>query len=94
MTICVRIAIASHLSDAQELIGLGFCKEAQSQINRRTKQEQSRACSNYALQGGGRPKASLAKAILFKYHDTDKEVSEEELNKIVSQLSTHNTKRK
>lgn len=69
MTICVRIAIASHLSDAQELIGLGFCKEAQSQIN-------------------------LAKAILFKYHDTDKEVSEEELNKIVSQLSTHNTKRK
>ena len=24
--------------------------------NRRTKQEQSRACSNYALQGGGRAK--------------------------------------
>jgi len=61
MTINVRIAIASHLSDAQELMGLGFRKEANSQIN-------------------------LAKAILFKFPDTDKYVEEEELDEIANEV--------
>ena len=61
MTVNVRIAIASHLSDAQELLELGFRKEAGSQIN-------------------------LAKAILFRYHDTDMEVEERELDEIAYQV--------
>lgn len=61
MTVKVQIAIASHLSDAQELLELGFRKEANSQIN-------------------------LAKAILFKYHDTDMEVEERELDEIAYQI--------
>lgn len=64
MTVNVRIAIASHLSDAQELLELGFRKEADSQIN-------------------------LAKAILFKYHDTDMEVEERELDEIAYQVLNH-----
>ena len=61
MTVKVQIAIASHLSDAQELLELCFRKEANSQIN-------------------------LAKAILFKYHDTDMEVEERELDEIAYQI--------
>lgn len=33
MTVNVRIAIASHLSDAQEYLELGFRKNASSEIN-------------------------------------------------------------
>ena len=33
MTVNVRIAIASHLSDAQEYLELGFLKNASSEIN-------------------------------------------------------------
>ena len=33
MTVNVRIAIASHLSDAQEYLELGFHKNASSEIN-------------------------------------------------------------
>ena len=33
MTVNVRIAIASHLSDAQEYMELGFRKNASSEIN-------------------------------------------------------------
>ena len=33
MTVNVRIAIASHLSDAQEYMKLGFRKNASSEIN-------------------------------------------------------------
>lgn len=61
MTVNVRIAIASHLSDAQEYLELGFRKNASSEIN-------------------------LAKAILFKYIDSDMEVEERELNELANEV--------
>ena len=61
MTVNVRIAIASHLSDAQEYQELGFLKNASSEIN-------------------------LAKAILFKYIQTDLEVEERELNELAHEV--------
>ena len=57
MNIEVNIAIASHLSDAQELIERGMTKQANREIN-------------------------YAKAILFKHPDTQKEISENELDNI------------
>ena len=57
MKIEVNIAIASHLSDAQELIERGMTKQANREIN-------------------------YAKAILFKHPDTQKEISENELDDI------------
>ena len=61
MTVNVRIAIASHLSDAQEYLELGFRKNASSEIN-------------------------LAKAILFKYIDSNMEVEERELNELANEV--------
>ncbi len=61
MTVNVRIAIAFHLSDAQEYLELGFWKNASSEIN-------------------------LAKAILFKYIETDMEVEERELNELAHEV--------
>ena len=61
MTVNVRIAIASHLSDAQEYLELDFLKNASSEIN-------------------------LAKAILFKYIQTDLEVEERELNELAHEV--------
>ena len=61
MNIQIKTAIASHLSDAQELLSLGIPLRAQREIN-------------------------YAKAILFKYPDTAKEVGEDELNKICRQV--------
>lgn len=61
MNIKVNIAIASHLSDAQELLAVGHYTQANREIN-------------------------YAKAILFKYPDTIKEVSDNELDKICRQV--------
>ena len=57
MNIKVNIAIASHLSDAQELLAVGHYTQANREIN-------------------------YAKAILFKHPDTQKEISENELDNI------------
>lgn len=61
MTVNVRIAIASHLSDAQEYLELGFRKNASSEIN-------------------------FAKAILFKYVDSDMEVEDRELHEFAHEV--------
>lgn len=62
MNIEVRMTIMSHLSDAQELLSMGMCEEANKQIN-------------------------FAKRLLIKFKDNiNQEVSEDELNKIWSEL--------
>lgn len=61
MEIRIKIAILSHLSDAQELMGMGFENEA---------------CDHIAF----------AKKLVIEYLNTDKYVSEEELNKLWSKL--------
>lgn len=62
MKIIAKIAIASHLSDAQELLAIGHYTLANREIN-------------------------YAKAILFKYPDTNKEVNQEELNTICHEVN-------
>ena len=57
MKIIAKTAIASHLSDAQELLRFRDLKMVNREIN-------------------------YAKAILFKYPDTNVEVEEDELTKI------------
>ena len=61
MEIKVRIAILSHLSDAQELINMGFKDKAYNQI-------------------------TFAKRLVINYPDTEKYVSEKELNDLWSKL--------
>ena len=61
MTVNDRIAIASHLSDAQEYLEVGCLKNGRFGIN-------------------------LAKAILFKYIQTDLEVEERELNELAHEV--------
>lgn len=61
MEINIRIAILSHLSDAQELMGMGFKDKAYDHI-------------------------TFAKRLVIDYPNTDKYVSEEELNKMWSDL--------
>ena len=62
MKIIAKIAIVSHLSDAQELLNFGHTEKANREIN-------------------------YAKAILFKYPDTNKEVNQEELNTICHEVN-------
>ena len=61
MEIKIRIAILSHLSDAQELMNMGFKDKAYDQI-------------------------TFAKKLVIEYPNTDKYVSEEELNNLWSKL--------
>ena len=62
MEIKIRIAILSHLSDAQrELMGMGFEDNAYNHI-------------------------TFAKKLVIEYPNTDKYVSEEELNNLWSKL--------
>ena len=61
MEINIRIAILSHLSDAQELMGMGFEGNAYNHI-------------------------TFAKKLVIEYPNTDKYVSEEELNNLWSKL--------
>lgn len=61
MEIKIRIAILSHLSDAQELMGMGIKDEAYDHI-------------------------TFAKKLVIEYPNTDKSVSEEELNNLWNKL--------
>lgn len=61
MEIKIRIAILSHLSDAQELMDMGFKDKAYDHI-------------------------TFAKKLVIEYPNTDKYVSEEELNNLWSEL--------
>ena len=61
MEIKIRIAILSHLSDAQELMCRGYLNNAYTHI-------------------------TFAKKLVIEYPDTEKYVSEKELNELWSKL--------
>lgn len=68
MEIKVRIAILSHLSDAQELINIGLENQSYKHITKAYDQ------------------ITFAKRLVIDYPDTEKYVSEKELNDLWSKL--------
>lgn len=68
MEIKVRIAILSHLSDAQELINIGLENQSYKHFTKAYDQ------------------ITFAKRLVIDYPDTEKYVSEKELNDLWSKL--------